>query len=74
MNKLKFGKLDIQFYDIDLISKEARKESYMMQAHKWDEFIIYQEKQIYKLSLVTIIACPAAAIMMSASRIILSGS
>ena len=40
MNKLKFGKLDIQFYDIDLISKEARKESYMMQAHKWDEFIM----------------------------------
>lgn len=74
MNKLKFGKLDIQFYDIDLISKEARKESYLMQANKWDEFIIYQEKQIYKLSLVTIIAFPAAAIMMSASRIILSGS
>ena len=74
MNKLKFGKLDSQFYDIDLISKEARKESYMMQANKWDEFIIYQEKQIYKLSLVTIIAFPAAAIMMSASRIILSGS
>ena len=42
MNKLKFGKLDIQFYDTDLISKEARKESYMMQANKWDEFIIYQ--------------------------------
>ena len=74
MNKLKFGKLDIQFYDIDLVSKEARKESYMMQANKWDGFIIYQEKQIYKLSLVTIIAFPATAIMMSASRIILSGS